>query len=198
MKRGAVAISVFVLLLGAACASDGAQPAPAPPDAGADAAAPDAPAVAADAGAEAPRGALVRFSLRNETGKVIYLQSGGYWTLMRGGQLVRAEPSCEYCDCNGPGCAVCGVALAEVITVPAGATHGWEWAGFHWALRTGIKPVECEEAESVAPGPLLLRTTYSFSFSRTDSPPESRIGAPISVDTTFEFPPTADVIIVAR
>jgi hypothetical protein len=186
--------------------------APAAPDAaGPDAATPDGVArdVATEAGpadavvsGDAPTTAAVHFVLRNETGQTIYLQDNAFWTLWRDGKMVRANDTCEYCNCSGMGgCAVCGKALDVTLAIGPGATQAWEWSGYHWALKpyaqaTPPLNLECEDPEAVGPGPLQVQVTYSLS--KVDMPPGSLIGPAISLKLDFQHPPTADVVLVTR
>jgi hypothetical protein len=188
------------------------------PDAGGDAAlVPDLPGEAdaasapdaagdlpasADAAADLLPAAPVKFVLRNETGKTIYIQQNGYWTLARNGVAVRPEDTCEYCNCQAAGCAVCGRALAVALALDPGAMQRWEWNGVNWAVRAGGKPlgngmtIDCEDPEAVAAGPLTVVAQYSFT--KEDKPPESLVGPTVPVEQTFQFPATADVVLVAR
>jgi hypothetical protein len=175
------------------------------PDAGMatpDAASPDTAGADAVSSQDAPRAAGVRFVLRNEGTQTIYIQDNNFWTLSRNGQLLRANDTCEYCNCDATGgCAVCGRALDMTIAIAPGASHTWEWGGADWTLQPLVLPpmmlnLECEQPQAVAPGPLQVRITYSLS--KVDEPPQSRIGPAINHQLDFQHPPTADVVLVAR
>lgn len=179
-------------------AADGPLAIDAPPAADAPPAGDTAPA--RDAGFEVGGARPVRFSLRNDTGQIIYLQAGAFWGLSRDGQLLPAEDTCEYCNCPDPGCAVCGKPLDMTIAIAAGASQTWEWAGLQWLLRDrglpGVPGLQCEDPVAVAPGPLQLRVTYSLS--KMDEPPESRIGPALKQEMTFQHPPPGEVLMILR
>jgi hypothetical protein len=155
---------------------------------------------ASDTGTSSDAGAArqVRFALRNETAGPIYIQNGDFWTLWRNGQILRPEDTCEYCDCQVAGCAVCGRALQQVVTIAAGTTFTWDWAGYDYLIRPRAKPpgIDCEEPAVVTPGPLEVRVTYSLS--KVDMPPESTIGAPVTLEKSFDHPPSDVVVVIAR
>jgi hypothetical protein len=186
---------------GGAVSSDG----PGAPDASvAEAGSPDASTLEAgpaDAGTarDGAAATAVHFVLRNETAQTIYIQDQAFWSLSRNGQALRAEDTCEYCNCGGPGCAVCGKALDVAVAIAPGATRAWDWSGFDWALHPMVSPglnLECEQPEAVGPGPLQVRVTYSLS--KVDMPPESRIGPAVVLNVDFQHPPPAEVVLVVR
>jgi hypothetical protein len=144
----------------------------------------------------------VKFVLRNETGKTIYLQQEGFWTLTREGTRVRPEDTCEVCNCAAAGCAVCGAPLPVVLSVDPGAMQAWEWNGLDWAIVPGGKDlgagrtINCEEPRAVPAGPLAVQVLYSFT---KEGPPDgSHVGPTVAIEQTFQHPPTADVVLVAR
>jgi hypothetical protein len=151
---------------------------------------------------DAPSAAAVRFVLRNDTTQTIYLQDNAYWTLWRDGKPLRPNDTCEYCNCGGTGCAVCGQALPVTIAVAPGARQTWEWSGAEWLLKPLMVPgapqlnLECEEPRAVAPGPLQVRASYSLS--KVDEPPGSRIGPAINLMLDFQHPPAGEVVLVAK
>jgi hypothetical protein len=214
---------LFTLLT--ACGSSSAPPADAgTPDAGTtpdaagdaplvldlpgEADAPSAPDAAgdlppsADAATDLLSAGSVKFILRNETGKTIYIQQGGFWTLARAGMRLNPEDGCGVCNCDAPGCAVCGKALDVALPLDPGAMQTWQWNGLNWAVRPGGKNlggavnIDCEYPEAVAAGPLTVVARYSFT--KEDRPPESLVGPTVAVEQTFQFPPAGDVVLVAR
>jgi hypothetical protein len=87
-----------------------------------------------------------------------------------------------------------------VVAIQPGATHEWQWQGLDHVLEDrmmlGQTTLQCEAAQPVAPGLLQARVTYSLS--KVDQPPESRIGTPIVLTEAFQHPPAATVLFVAR
>jgi len=161
-------------------------------------------AASADAG---PQPQPVAFSLRNETGKRIYIQSSGfsgqaYWQLSRDGMRLPANNTCEVCDCSETGCSVCGRGIAQVTAIEPGQSHPWQWDGRIWVRKEGLKGsgIPCEQDEAVLPGMLTVQVTYSFT-SRVDTQfgaDDVFIGDPVGAQQMFIHPPPGPVEIVVR
>jgi hypothetical protein len=143
----------------------------------------------------------VKFILRNETGKTIYIQQGAFWRLQREGMQLQPEHECGLCNCQDTHCLVCGKALDVAVPLDPGAMQSWAWDGRTWRImRVGTSPVtgmlDCEYPEPVPQGPLVVQAFYSFT--KEDKPPESLVGPTVVVEQTFQLPAAADVVLIAR
>lgn len=145
-------------------------------------------------------GTAVRFTLINQTRKPIYLQEGEFWGLVRGGEPLRPEHACEYCNCATPSCAVCGRVVPRVVTVDPGAQHSWRWSGLDFKLTPGPDDgtVPCERPEPVPAGTLTVHVTYSLSKIQSEREPGTIIGPPVPLNHPFEYPRSRTVVLVVH
>lgn len=158
--------------------------------------------LAAGCRGEELRASVTEFQLVNSSGRPVFLQSEGFWLMVRGPTTLRATASCGQCRCDAcDNCAVCGRAIAKVQELAPGAKLSFSWDGRLWPImEKGCSGISCQEAETAARGPIDLHVTYSFAhgLDAQQGVGDDVIGEPVNAKVTFSQPTSGPVVVMLQ